>query len=64
MLNHPVIVDTFGVPATTQQALIYLMPVMMNKEPQIEGNAAGEKDNPRRLIVNFIGQHQLFQLKK
>ena len=36
MLNHLVIVDTFGVPATTQQALIYLMPVMMNKEPQIK----------------------------
>ena len=51
-------------PRLSQQALIYLMPVITNKEPQIKKIAAREKDNFCPLIVGFMGQHQLFLLKK
>ena len=65
MLNHQVTVDTAGVSATTHSTGSNIFDASDDEQGTSNKKiAAGEKDNPRRLIVNFIGQHQSFQLKK
>ena len=64
MLSYQVIVDTAGVSATTHSTSSKVFDASEDEqETSNKKIAAEEKDNPRRLIVNFMGQHQVLTSK-